>query len=201
MGPGTHSLASMHLKCNPLVPTQDLKKNRKPFHLLAESEAQRRVRPKGMPLNQMRREETPAVRKCCGKLVGVEPVGGLDDLEVWLSLRGFIDGVAVRVSLYDPHMPLVESKHLRPVSTLCCNPAVAVLTYPLRTPLVNDARRMLGLVAILPREVHHELAGLFILASVQMCDMFLPAPRRRLPRHRFCAHRRLGIRGMVAVSP
>lgn len=84
--------------------------------------------------------------------------------------------------LDDPNMLLVELKHLDEISTPEPTQYGSLEAYLLWTPLVNNVGCVLGLVAGLPVEVHNQLAGLFILASIDGLNLFLPAAARWLPR-------------------
>ena len=52
----------------------------------------------------------------------------------------------------------------------------------LRAPLVDDLRRMLCLVSVLPVEIDNELAGLLILAGINSLHVVFPAAAGGFPR-------------------
>lgn len=60
---------------------------------------------------------------------------------------------------------------------------------------------MLGLMAILPRQINHELVGILIFAGIELSNVFLPASRWRLPSGVLRCLWLIRIQGMVTVIP
>lgn len=91
------------------------------------------------------------------------------------SKRGF-GGIALVISLYNAHVSLVELQHLKWSASTVRNQQQGFkeATYLLRAPLVDDACFVLRLMPVLPRQVNHQLVGLFILAGIELQNVLLP---------------------------
>lgn len=110
--------------------------------------------------------------------------------------------LGVGVPLDDPHVSLIKLEHLvNNISQDSKTYTEIGRTYLLGAPLVDDVSCVLGLVAIFPRQINHELVCVLIFAGIELSNMLFPASRWGLPGSVLGGLGLLRVEGVVAVLP